>query len=178
MNTRLRRFVAATAVLGATAAVVLTSAAAASAMPTDFRCTSAQVDTTIVPGSPGAGQRYAYVQFTAKPGVTCNFQGSLPVSLAGAPGITVTNEATDAPLVTISNGQSATMLLHWTGIESPENQVEPSGVTIVAPGTTDPRGVTSDPHITLPWTQGAMDDSAQAHELIVGAVTAGAAPTY
>jgi cell division septation protein DedD len=172
MNTGLRRFVAGTAVLGATAAIVLTSAAAASAMPTDFRCTSAQVDTTLVPGSPGAGQRYALVKFTAKPGVTCNFQGSLPVSLAGAPGITVVNEGGDAPLVTISDGQSATMLLHWTGIESPENQVQPASVTVVAPSDTDPRGVTSDPHITLPWNQGPMDDSAQAHELIVGPVTA------
>jgi cell division septation protein DedD len=173
MNTGLRRIVAGTAVLGATAAVVLTSAAAASAMPTDFRCTSAQVDTTLVPGSPGAGQRYATVKFTAKPGVTCNFQGSLPVSLTGAPGVTVTNEAGDAPLVAISDGQSATMLLHWTGIEAPENQVQPASVTVVAPSDTDPRGVTSDPHITLPWNLGAMDDSAQAHELIVGPVTAG-----
>jgi cell division septation protein DedD len=173
MNTGLRRIVAGTAVLGATAAVVLTSAAAASAMPTDFRCTSAQVDTTLVPGSPGAGQRYATVKFTAKPGVMCNFQGSLPVSLTGAPGVTVTNEAGDAPLVAISDGQSATMLLHWTGIEAPENQVQPASVTVVAPSDTDPRGVTSDPHITLPWNLGAMDDSAQAHELIVGPVTAG-----
>src|SRR3954469_22842987 len=173
MNTGLRRIVAGTAVLGATAAVVLTSAAAASAMPTDFRCTSAQVDTTLVPGSPGAGQRYATVKFTAKPGVTCNFQGSLPVSLTGAPGVTVTNEAGDAPLVAISDGQSATMLLHWTGIEAPENQVQPASVTVVAPSDTDPRGVTSDPHITLPWNLGAMDDSAQAHELIVGPVRAG-----
>ena len=173
MNTGLRRFIAGTAVLGATAAVALTTAAAASAMPTDFRCTSAQVETTLVPGSPGAGQRYAYVKFTAKPGVTCNFQGSLPVSLAGAPGVTVTYEAGDAPLVTISNGQSATMLLHWTGIESPANQVQPTGVTIVAPGVTDPRGATSDPHITLPWNLGALDNSAQAHELIVSPVTAG-----
>jgi hypothetical protein len=172
MNTGLRRLVAGTAVLGATAAVALTSATAASAMPTDFRCTSAQVDTTLVPGSPGAGQRWATVTFTAKPGVTCNFQGSLPVTLAGAPGITVTNDGADAPLVTISDGQSATMVLHWTGIESPANQVQPASITVVAPSDTDPRGVTSDPRITLPWNLGAMDDSAQAHELIVGPVTA------
>jgi hypothetical protein len=112
------------------------------------------------------------VTFTAKPGVTCNFQGSLPVSLAGAPGITVTNDDGDAPLVTISDGQSATMLLHWTGIESPENQVQPASITVVAPSAVDPKGVTSDPRITLPWNLGPMDDSAQAHELIVGPVTA------
>ena len=61
---------------------------------------------------------------------------------------------------------------HWNGIESPERQVQPASVTVVAPSDTDPRGVPSDPHITLPWNQGALDDSAQAHELIVGPVTA------
>ena len=177
MNAGLRRIAAGAVILGA--AVALVPAGVASAMPTDFRCTSAQVTTTLVPGSPGAGQRYAYVQFTAKPGQSCNFQGSLPVSLAGAPGIAVTTDAdaANAPLVTIADGQSATMLLHWTGIEAPANQVTPDSVTVVAPSDTDPSGVTSDPHITLPWNQGAMDDSAQAHDLIVGAVTAGAAPT-
>jgi hypothetical protein len=175
MNTGLRRVAAGTVVVGAVAAAALVPVAAASAMPTDFRCTSAQVTTTLAPGDPGAGQRYALVKFTAKPGVTCNFQGSLPVSLAGAPGIVVTSQdgAADAPLVTISDGQSATMLLHWTGIEAPANQVAPTSVTVVAPGDTDPRGVTSDPHITLPWNLGAMDDSGQAHDLIVGPVTAG-----
>jgi hypothetical protein len=173
MNTGLRRTAAGATVLGAIAAAALVPVAAASAMPTDFRCTSAQVTTTLVPGEPGAGQRYAQVKFTAKPGQTCNFQGSLPVSLVGAPGIKVTSDAdVNAPLVTISDGQSATMLLHWTGIEAPENQVTPASVTVVAPSTTDPRGVSSDPNITLPWNLGAMDDSAQAHELIVGPVTA------
>ncbi|QUQ67009.1 DUF4232 domain-containing protein [Kutzneria sp. CA-103260] len=174
MNTGLRRTAAGAAVLGAVAVAALVPAAAASAMPTDFRCTSAQVTTTLVPGEPGAGQRYAQVKFTAKPGQSCNFQGSLPVSLTGAPGITVTTaaDAANAPLVTISDGQSATMLLHWTGIEAPSNQVTPASVTVVAPSTTDPRGISSDPNITLPWSLGAMDDSGQAHDLIVSAVTA------
>ena len=174
MNTGLRRFAAGTAVLGTATVVALVPVAAASAMPTDFRCTAGQVTTTLLPGEPGAGQRYAQVQFTAKPGVTCNFQGSLPVSLTGAPGIVVTTEdnAANAPLVTISDGQSATMLLHWTGIEAPEDQVTPANVTVVAPSDTDPRGVTSDPNITLPWNLGGLDNSAEAHDLIVGPVTA------
>ncbi|MFI9387691.1 DUF4232 domain-containing protein [Kutzneria sp. NPDC052558] len=174
MNTGLRRTAAGATVLGAVAVAALVPAAGASAMPTDFRCTSAQVTTTLTPGSPGAGQRYAQVTFTAKPGQSCNFQGSLPVSLAGAPGITVTTESdvANAPLVTISDGRSATMLLHWSGIEAPADQVTPTGVTVVAPSTTDPRGVSSDPNITLPWNLGAMDNSAQAHNLYVGPVTA------
>ncbi|GAA3437949.1 hypothetical protein [Kutzneria kofuensis] len=53
---------------------------------------------------------------------------------------------------------------------------QPAGLTVVAPNDTDPRGVTSDPNITLPWNLGAVDDSAQPHGLIVGAVTAGPAP--
>ncbi|WP_345028546.1 hypothetical protein [Kutzneria kofuensis] len=31
---------------------------------------------------------------------------------------------------------------------------QPAGLTVVAPNDTDPRGVTSDPNITLPWNLG------------------------
>ncbi|MDT8911433.1 DUF4232 domain-containing protein [Amycolatopsis sp. PS_44_ISF1] len=174
MTIGLRHLAAAAAIAGATA--VFAGAGTASAMPTDYRCTAGQVDTTLVPGDPGAGQRYAYVQFTAKPGVSCNFEGALPVTLTGADGIAVQPTTEVSPVVTIEAGQSATMLLHWTGIEAPENQVTPASVTVTAPGTTDPRGVDSDPHITLPWNQGPLDDSVDTHSLDVGAVTAGAAP--
>ncbi|MCR6487989.1 DUF4232 domain-containing protein [Amycolatopsis sp. OK19-0408] len=173
----IRRTVTALAVTGAAATAVVAAAGTAAAMPTDFRCTSSQVDTTLVAGSPGAGQRYAFVQFTAKPGETCTLQGALPVALADAPGVTVTADpaAADAPSVTVTEGAPASMLLHWTGIEAAESQVEPSSVTVTAPQTTTPRGDTSDPAITLPWNQGPLDDSAEAHALTVGAVTAGPA---
>ena len=174
MTIGLRHLAAVAAIAGATA--VFAGAGTASAMPTDYRCTAGQVDTALLAGDPGAGQRYAYVQFTAKPGVSCNFQGALPVALTGADGVTVTLATDLAPTVTIADGQSATMLLHWTGIEAPENQAHPSSVTVTAPGTTDPRGTDSDPHITLPWNQGPLDNSADAHSLTVGPVTAGAAP--
>ena len=172
-----RRTVTALAVTGAAATAVLAVAGTASAMPTDFTCTSSQIDTTLVAGSPGAGQRYAYVQFTAKPGESCTLQGALPIALTGADGVTVTPDpaAADAPAVTVADGAPASMLLHWTGIEAPENQVQPASVTVTAPQTTTPRGDTSDPAITLPWNQGPLDDSADAHGLTVGAVTAGPA---
>ncbi|WP_328452588.1 DUF4232 domain-containing protein [Amycolatopsis sp. NBC_00438] len=177
MTTRpsIRRTVTVLAVTGAAASAVVVGAGAASAMPTDFNCTSGQVDTTLVAGDPGAGQRYASVVFTAKPGETCTLPGALPVSLTGADGVTVTADpaAADAPPVTVADGAPASMLLHWTGIEAPENQVSPTGVTVTAPATTTPRGDTSDPAITLLWNQGAVDDSAEAHDLTVGPVTAG-----
>ena len=150
---------------GAAATAVVAASGPAVAMPTDFRCTSSQVDTTLVPGSPGAGQRYASVQFTAKPGESCTLQGALPVALAGAAGITVTHDpsAADAPTVTVADGAPASMLLRWSGIEATENQVQPASVTVTAPQTTTPRDDTSDPAITLPWNQGRLDDSAEAH---------------
>jgi hypothetical protein len=171
------RSVTALAVTGAAATAVVAAAGTASALPTDFNCTSSQIDTTLVAGSPGAGQRYASVEFTAKPGESCTLQGALPVTLTGADGVTVTPDPApaDAPAVTVADGAPASMLLHWTGIEAPENQVQPSSVTVTAPQTTTPRGDTSDPAITLPWNQGPLDDSADAHRLTVGAVTAGPA---
>ncbi|WP_326566112.1 DUF4232 domain-containing protein [Amycolatopsis rhabdoformis] len=174
MTSTFRRAATVTALAGtAVAAVALAGAGTASAMPTDFRCTASQVDTTIVAGDPGAGQRYATVVFTAKPGESCNFQGALPVSFTGADGVTVTPDTTsDAPLVTIADGQQATMLLHWTGIEAPEHQVQPTAITITAPATTTPRGDTSDPRITLPWNQSPLDASAEAHDVTVGPVVA------
>ncbi|MFJ1768392.1 DUF4232 domain-containing protein [Amycolatopsis sp. NPDC088138] len=170
-----RRTVTVLAVTGAAASAVVAGAGAASAMPTDFNCASGQVDTTLVAGDPGAGQRYASVVFTAKPGESCTLPGALPVTLTGADGVTVTADpaAADAPPVTVADGAPASMLLHWTGIEAPENQVSPTSVTVTAPATTTPRGDTFEPAITLPWNQGAVDDSAEAHTLTVGPVTAG-----
>lgn len=170
--TVVRHALAVTAAVGIAATAAVLTAGTATAMPTDFRCTSSQVSTTLVAGDPGAGQRYAQVRFTAKPGETCNLTGALPVQLTGAPGVSVLQDDTNAPVVTISDGHSATMLLHWSAIEDPAHQVTPSSVTVTAPASTDPRGNTSDPAITLPWKQGPIDSSAGAHALIVSAVTA------
>ncbi|WP_239154406.1 DUF4232 domain-containing protein [Amycolatopsis sp. FDAARGOS 1241] len=171
MTSNFRRAAAVTGLAGA--AVAFAGAGTASAMPTDFRCTAGQVDTTIVAGDPGAGQRYVAVVFTAKPGESCNLEGALPVAFAGADGVTVAPDPGAASaLVTLSNGRQATMLLHWTGIEDPEWQVRPTSVTITAPGTTTPHGVTSDPRITLPWNQSPLDNAPEAYEVTVGPVVA------
>lgn len=116
-----RRTAATIAVLGAAVAGTTVFAGAASAMPAGGTCASGQLDTTLVAGDPGAGQRYANVQFTAKPGQTCTLRGALPLSLAGAPGIVVARDAPadGGPVVTVSDGHPASMLLHWTGIEAP-----------------------------------------------------------
>lgn len=180
MATRLnvRRAIAVVAVAGAAAAGSALLAGTASAMPTDFNCTSAQIDTSLVWGDPGAGQRYGYVQFTAKPGVRCNIGGALPVSLADAPGVSVVEDDSPSQFVTIYDGESATMLLHWTGIEARADQVTPTSITVTAPSDEDLAGNVSDPEITLPWTLGPLDNAPEAHTLRVSAVTFGPAPAF
>jgi hypothetical protein len=165
----LRSGVAAAAVLGAAVVGASLWAGTASAMPAEG-CNADQLITTVVHGDPGAGQRYAEVQFTAKAHQYCQLKGILPVSLAGAPGVNVvadTSVAADPEKpVHLSPGRSAHVVLHWTGIT--ENQVTPTSVTITTPGD---RGQ----QITLPWNQGSMDASDEANTLLVSGVQPGPA---
>ena len=163
------RAIAAAALAGLALAGSVAAAGMASAAPADHPCTADQVVTSLHAGDPGAGQRYAYVQFTAKAGQSCTLQGALPVNLADAPGITVSDDRSTSSVVTIADGRSARMLLHWTGIEDSAHQVTPSTVRIALAENTA---------IVLPWSQGAMDDSADAHDMFVSSVEAGAAPAY
>jgi hypothetical protein len=166
----LRSGVAAAAVLGAAVVGAGLWAGTASAMPNEG-CRASQLTTTVVHGEPGAGQRYAEVQFTAKPGQYCQLKGSLPVSLAGAPGVNVVadtpSDSAPETVVHLRPGQSAHLQLHWTGIE--ENQVTPSSITITAPGDYGPQ------QITLPWNEGSLDAGTDAHTLNVGMIQAGPA---
>jgi hypothetical protein len=172
-TTTVRRITAAAVVLvGAAGTAAVLGAGTASATPADHLCSAGEVTTTLVAGDPGAGQRYAYVQFTAQPDQGCSLQGSPAVSLTGAPGVAIGHATGSAPLVTIANGQSAHELLHWTGVEGPQEQVTPGSVTITLPGGQEHRATT----VTLPWNQGPLDDSAQAHSLTAGIVAPGAAP--
>jgi Protein of unknown function (DUF4232) len=173
ISTTTRRAVAAVALAGVAVTGSVLWVGTASATPADHLCTADEVTTALVAGHPGAGQRYAYVQFTAKPDRGCSLHGSQPVSLADAAGVTVSNDGAQGALVTIADGQSARMLLHWTGIEASQNQVTPSSITVTLPSDTAPATT-----VTLPWNQGALDNSAQAHSLTVSAVEQDAAPAY
>ncbi|MEC3979578.1 DUF4232 domain-containing protein [Amycolatopsis sp. H20-H5] len=164
-----RRGIATAAVLGAATVGVVVAAGSASAMPAEG-CNADQVTTTLVAGSPGAGQRYAEVVFTAKAHQYCQLKGSIPVSLNGAPAITVSlDNASEAKVVHLRPGTSAHELLHWTGIEARADQATPESITVRTPGD---RGQS----VTLPWNQGPLDASADAHTLRVGVVEAGTGP--
>lgn len=156
------------AVLGTALTTVSLSAGSASAMPSEG-CDASQLTTTIVPGSPGAGQRYAEIQFTAKDGQYCQLKGSVPVTLDGAPSVTVEPEAGQPDqVVHLRPGTSAHQLLHWTAIEASGDQATPSALTVHTPGTHAQT-------VTLPWQFGSLDASADAHTLRVGTVQEGPA---
>lgn len=164
-------------VLAATAlAATGLAAGTANAMPTDFHCTAGDLDTTLVYGGAGAGQRYASVQFTAKPGVSCTLPGSLSLDLVGAHDVLIDNQARgDAPAVRVSEGSPAYLPLHWSAIE--EQQQTPLALIFTAPQQYNPRGDYSDPQVTLPWTFGGVDAAPENHTIDAGAVTPGPAPT-
>ncbi|GAA4547229.1 DUF4232 domain-containing protein [Amycolatopsis samaneae] len=165
-----RRGIAVLAIAGATTAGVALLGTAARATPHDLDgCAASQLDAALIAGSPGAGQRYAAVQFTARPGQTCDLEGVLPVTARGASGLTVEADPAGSARVTLTPGGSAHLVLHWTSIEAPAEQVTPCGITVAVPGS-------SGESVDLPWRQGPVDSSAPAHRLTVGAVRPGPAP--
>ncbi|RZQ61961.1 DUF4232 domain-containing protein [Amycolatopsis suaedae] len=160
-RTTVRRTIAVAAVLGAAATTtVLTTGSAAAAQP----CAPGQLTASLAPGDPGAGQRYGYLTLTTNTGQTCQLTGTLPISLSGAPRIeTVPQEGTEVPTVELAPGQSAHVLLHWTGIADRADQDVPSRITVDV----------HNGHISTPWTLGSMDASPEAHQLRYGPVQAG-----
>lgn len=109
-----------TTIRGTLTAVVVAGAAGATAMT-----------------ARGAGNRYGAIQLTGKEGERCY----LPVTLVGAHDVLIDNQAPqDAPAVALSDGSSAYAQLHWTGVESAEEQQTPNGISVTAPAASNPHG--------------------------------------
>jgi hypothetical protein len=173
MNRTVRRTATAVGAAGIAAAGAVALAGTASAMPADHLCTADEVTASVVPGDGSAGQGHAYLQLTADPDQGCSLRGTLLVTLHGAPGVAVSQPSDTGPLVTIADGQSATMALSWPDIQGPAHQQTPSTITATFPGdeTAAPTSV------TLPWTLGGMDPAAEPGTgLTATTITAGPAP--
>ncbi|GAA3539550.1 hypothetical protein GCM10022222_23860 [Amycolatopsis ultiminotia] len=185
MTTRIsvRRTAAALAVAGVAAGAGAFFATSASAAPsgtesTVSACTSNQFTTKLVPGDPGAGNRYAALQFTANPGERCYLPGKLDVSLVGAHNVLINNEAADdAPSVPLTDGSSAYVQLHWTGIAAEEQQQTPNGLSVTAPSDSNMHGDYINPNVLVDWNLGAVDANEDSHTIDIGAMTQGVAPT-
>lgn len=178
MTTRTRNIratvaaVAVAAAAGATAMITggTASAATASTLP----CTADQFTVELVPGHPGAGNRYAAIQLTGKEGERCSVPGRLPVDLVGARDVLLENDARpDAPAVGLTGGVTAYAQLHWTGIESAAEQETPNAISVIAPSASNPHGDPVDATVTLPWDLGPVDASRDTHTITVGPLTPG-----
>lgn len=148
-----RRATVVTVLAGAAIGASTAAATTASATPTDHLCSADEVSTALVHGEPGAGQRHAAVQFTADEGQGCSLRGTLDMSLEGAPNVLVGNPSDTGPLVTIADGETATMQLRWSAVEGSEGQQTPSDITVTFPGS----GTTGPSSVTLPWNEGPID---------------------
>jgi hypothetical protein len=145
------------AVLGL-AALGATAAPAAGAVSTPGRCTTAELGARLLPGSPGAGQRYATVVLTDTGGSACTVAGYGGLALLGAAGQGVPTDLQRVPspapqTVTLSPGTSARSLLHWTAVPAGDETgtaCEPTATTVVV---TPPDGTTS---MLLPWSYGPV----------------------
>jgi hypothetical protein len=131
---------------------------AAGASGTTAQCTTAELSARLLPGSPGAGQRYATVVLTDTGGRTCTVTGYGGLALLGAPGQGVPTDlrrvASPAPHpVTLSPGGSARSLLHWSAVPAADENgaaCEPTATGVVV---TPPDQTTA---LLRPWSSGPV----------------------
>lgn len=177
MNRTLRTALVGLAISGmGIAALGTTASAAEPAGSSLLPCTANQFTTKLIPGDPGAGNRYGALQFTAKPGERCGLSGVPKVELVGARNVLLRNTAPDnAPAVGIANGSSAYVPLRWTAIAAPGEKQTPNAITYIAPSNSNPHGDPIDPNVSQEWNLGAVDANTGSHTIEVGAVQAGTA---
>lgn len=169
--TRIRSAIGITAVVaGAAGTAVLIGGGSASAMPTDHvQCNADQLTTTVVPQSPGAGQRGIELQFTAKNGQSCQLSGAQAISLRNASGVTVDRQNPSSfPTVTVKPGKPAHELLYWGSGDMADHSVTPTSIKIQTVGD-------SGDVITVPWKYGSVAAVPAADTLEVGVVEPGPA---
>lgn len=131
------------------------------------RCHTADLSASLVPGSPGAGQRYATIVLTNTSSATCNVYGYGGVGLVDASGAPLpTQQVRVSPpgptLVTLQPHQSARSQLHWSAVpgagDSPSGQCQPTpaALRIIPPDETT--------HLSVPWNQGPVCEQGTIHQ--------------
>lgn len=109
------------------------------------RCHTSMLSAHVTMGSPGAGQRYAFLVLTNTSSSTCRVYGFPGMQLLSASGgnipTSVTRESVPPQLVTVAPGKHAYSQLHWTVVPGTgENgspcQPNPSQVKTTPPDET------------------------------------------
>jgi hypothetical protein len=117
---------------------------------------------SIRPGSPGAGQRYAWIVLTNTTRAGCLIEGYGGMALQGKPGVGVPTDlvrlATPAPTsFLLGPGESASSFLHWSavqGIGEPVRSSAPNCEPIAVTALVTPPDQTRS--IIVPWTFGPV----------------------
>ncbi len=123
------------------------------------RCRTADLSARLVPGSPGAGQRYATLVLTNRGGSPCTvfgFGGLGLVAPGGAPLPTRQVRLRDpAPAtVAVQPGHSASAELHWSVVAGPGDaqsgncQPEAATLRVIPPDETEA--------LSVPWAEGPV----------------------
>jgi hypothetical protein len=138
--------------------LVTAAAAPAGASSTTPECSTAELSAKLLPGSPGAGQRYATVVLTNAGGRTCSVTGYGGLALLGAPGQGVPTDLRRVPTpaphtVVLAPGASARSLLHWGAFPAGDESgaaCEPTATGVVV---TPPDQTTA---LLRPWSFGPV----------------------
>jgi Protein of unknown function (DUF4232) len=121
-------------------------------------CSTSELSATLIPGSPGAGQRYATLELMNNSRRSCHTYGHIGLQFLGSHGRRLATDviwdSVPAPRrVVIPAGAAATAQLHWAAVRGTGDQsgpcvTPPTHVEITPPDDTS--------HVKIAWTGGAV----------------------
>ncbi len=121
------------------------------------RCHTSMLSAHVRLGSPGAGQRYAFLVLTNSSGVTCRVFGYPGMQLVTSSGASIaTNVVRTSPspqLVTVRPGAHVYSQLHWTVVPASNETSNPCEPTPAAVHVTPPDETAA---LTTSWPGGSV----------------------
>jgi hypothetical protein len=147
--------VAAVAVLALAGSATALSGRAASTIP---MCSTGDLNMQLVPGQPGAGQRYVTLELTNRSGHTCHTYGYVGLALLdGRNHAFETHASWDRSVrphrVVLAPDASAVALLHYTIVWGAG---DPTGACAIPPLRVEITAPDNYSHLIIPWNQGAV----------------------
>ena len=123
------------------------------------RCHTGELTGSLVPGSPGAGQRYATLVLENTGGRTCTVHGYGGIGLVDSAGAPLPTDQVRVPspaptTVTLAPHETAHSQLHWSAVPGTGDatagpcQPTPAALQVIPPDETD--------HLSIPWNQGPV----------------------
>jgi hypothetical protein len=121
-------------------------------------CRTQDLSAALIPGSPGAGQRYATLELMNNSKHSCHTYGHVGLQLLDAHGSRVATHAVwdstpAAHRVVLAPGAAATAQLHWAVIPGPGDQ---TGPCVTAPTRIEITPPDESAHVELKWTGGTV----------------------